>query len=349
MYKPFFTITDDILSRIAQIESMKGAIKTFRILPEREAFIRKRATVEATHSSTSIEGNPLTLKQVEKTLVSTRKFTKEQYAEIEVKNYKKSLDWISKRKLEKKPLSIDDLLKLHGIITDSLLDETRSGKLRFNPVYIVNQKGETVYDGPSEEIVESELDDLFKWLNSENNTVHPVIVAGVLHYMIASIHPFADGNGRTARAIVSLYLSLVNYDFRESLVLDSYYAVDRPAYYKALGSAQNGDYEHAKSGDLTIWLDYFTEGFLSSVRTLMMELEVLTVVQKDFTPKRLTREESDIISYVVEFGSIDLAEAMDVLPHLSRRSVQRKLSELVSNGYLVVEGDGPATRYVAAG
>ena len=346
MYKPIFTITDDILAKITQIESMKSTIKTFHILPEREAFIRKRATVETTHSSTSIEGNPLNLKQVERTIFSDQNLTKEQYAKVEVKNYKKSLDWISKRKLTKQPLSINDILKLHSIITDSLLDETRTGKFRYNPIYIVNQKGETVYDGPSETIVKPELESFLTWLNSADNKTHPIIIAGILHYMLASIHPFADGNGRTARASVSLYLSLVDYDFRESLVLDSYYAVDRPAYYQALGGIQGGDYEHAKSADLTPWLEYFTAGFLSSVKTLMTELEILTLVQKDFTPKRLSQEESDIISYVVEFGSVDLSEAMEILPHLSRRTVQRKLSDLVTGGYLSITGDGPSTKYI---
>lgn len=348
MYKPIFTITDEILARISRIEELRGMMKTYRILPEREAFIHKRATVEATHSSTSIEGNPLNLKQVERVLSSRNSLSKDQYAEIEVKNYKKSLDWILKRKEVEKLLCLGDVLELHKIITDSLLDETRSGKLRKNPVYIVNQNGETVYDGPEAKIVKSELEAFFRWLNLPNNETHPVIVAGILHFMIASIHPFADGNGRTARATVSLYLSLVDYDFRESLVLDSYYAVDGKAYYDALKLVQGGNYTKARVADLTSWLEYFVEGFLVSVELLSIELQALSVIRDDVSPRRLSREESDIISYVVEFGSVSLAEAEEILPKLSRRTVQRKLSKLVSEGYLRIDGDGPATRYTAA-
>lgn len=348
MIEPKYTITNEILVRISRIEELKGSIKAYRLLPEREAFIRKRATVESTHSSTSIEGNPLNLKQVEKVLSSPyASLSKEQYAEIEVKNYKKSLDWISRRKLEKTPFCLKDILKLHSIITDSLLDETRTGKLRKYPVYIVNQNGETIYDGPAPEDVKPELESLFSWLRKVDHHVHPVIVAGIIHYMLASIHPFADGNGRTARASVSLYLSLCDYDFRESLVLDSYYAVDKKAYYDALKTVQSRTYSAAKVADLTPWLDYFTEGFLASVETLMVELQALAIVQDDIVPRRLSRDESDIISYVVEFGSINLSEAQEILPELSRRTVQRKLSNLVSEGYLVTEGDGPTIKYVA--
>ena len=348
MYQPNFIITESILSRIARIEELKGRTKGYTILPEREALIRKRATVEATHSSTSIEGNPLNLKQVEKTLSSRHELPRTEYAEIEVKNYKKSLDWISERAHQKsQQLSLDDILNLHKIITESLLDSTRCGKLRQNPVYIVNQNGETVYDGPAPEIVKTELNALLEWTNSPHNSTHPVLIAGIVHYMFASIHPFADGNGRTARALVSLFLSLSDYDFRESLVLDSYYAVDKQSYYDALKTVQNGTYSYAKTADITPWLEYFTEGFLSSAEILSIELQALSAIRNDIIPQRLTREESDIISYVTEFGSINLSEAIEILPNLSRRTAQRKLNDLVSSGYLQIDGKGPATKYIA--
>lgn len=349
MYKPVFEITDEILARIAKIEELRSTARTFRILPEREAFIHKRATVEATHSSTSIEGNYLSLKQVEKVLKSKNYLTKEQYAEIEVKNYKKSLDWITKRKLTKEPLGVKDVLKLHEIITDSLLDDSRAGKFRQNPVYVVNQDDEVVYEAPEASQVEPELKSFFAWLNSPENKVHPVIIAGILHYIIVSIHPFADGNGRTARATVSLYLSLMDYDFRESLVLDSYYAVDKTAYYDALKTTQQGAYTKAINADLTPWLEYFTEGFLSSVEILMLELRALSIVQGDAMPRRLSRDESGIISYITEFGSVNLSEAQEILPDVSRRTLQRIIRKLVSDGYIKADGSGPATKYILPG
>ena len=346
MYRPIFTITDEILTRIAQIEGLRGAANNYKILPEREAFVRRRATIEATHSSTSIEGNPLNYKQVEKTLSSRSKLNKTQYAEIEVKNYQKTLQWISRRSRNSEKLTLQDILAIHSLITSRLLDKTRSGKLRRYPVYIENQDGEIVYDGPEAKIVEKELIELLDWLNSDDNQTHPIIIAGILHYMLVSIHPFADGNGRTARATVSLYLSLTDYDFHESLVLDSYYAVDRRAYYDALSASQKKNYHNAKNADLTPWLDYFTEGFLSSAEVLSVELQTLAAVHSSITPKKIPREESDILSYVAQFGSVDLSEAMEILPEASKRTVQRKLKELVTDGYLEMSGNGPSTKYI---
>ena len=213
---------------------------------------------------------------------------------------------------------------------------------------IIEMCVKVVYEAPEDSDVEPALEEYFAWMNSPENKVHPVIIAGILHYIIASIHPFADGNGRTARAAVSLYLSLTNYDFRESLVLDSYYAVDKKAYYDALKGTQRGTYNKAKCADLTPWLDYFTEGFVSSVEILMLELNALSHIQGGEMPRRLTRDESDIISYVAEFGSINLSEAQEILPEVSRRTLQRILSKLVSDDYLKADGNGPATKYVLA-
>ena len=346
MYNPIFVITNEILIRISKIEELKTRARLYQILPEREAFVHKRATVESAHSSTSIEGNPLNLKQVEKVLTSDKSLTKEQYAEIEVKNYKKSLDWISHRKQENRPLCLEDILKLHAIITHSLLDESRSGKIRRYPVHVVNPSGKTVYEGPAPEEIVPELKALFTWLNTIGRETHPVIVAGIIHFMLVSIHPFADGNGRTTRATVSLYLSLVNYDFRECLVLDSYYAVDKKAYYDALKLVQKGSYLHAKNVDITPWLNYFTEGFLSSAEVLAIELQSLSVVQSTINHKRITRDESELLSYATDFGSIDLSEAQEILPNVSRRTVQRILNKLVSAGLLQMVGDGPSTKYI---
>lgn len=92
MYKPNYHITDELLSTITKIESYHTQITTSHLLPEREIVMRYRATVEATASSTSIEGNPLNNKQVAKVLSdnSGKQLTRHQYAEIEVKNYKKA-------------------------------------------------------------------------------------------------------------------------------------------------------------------------------------------------------------------------------------------------------------------
>jgi Fic family protein len=342
MYKPTYTISDELLLKIAHIESLRTRVDGSYILPEREVEMRFRASVEATHNSTSIEGNPLNLKQVEQILIDGKQLTRHQYAEIEVKNYKKALDFIEKRKYIKKPVTLGDILTIHKIVTHQLLPASKVGQLRKNAIYIVDQNDETVYDGPGVTVLNQELDELLKWLASADG-IHPVIVAGILHFHFVSIHPLADGNGRTTRLLTSLYLGLKDYDFRSSLVLESSYSIDKQAYYDALSLAKN--YTGRKTANLNPWLDYFIDGFLSSAKVLAIEVTALSGLTKNVNKIKLSKTESDILSYAKQFGSISLSEAEDILVGISKRTIQRRLAQLVSAGYLTVKGDARNTKY----
>jgi Fic family protein len=343
MYRPNYTISDELLRKIAEIESLRTQVDSSYILPEREIEMRYRASIEATHSSTSIEGNPLNLKQVEKVLVDGKQLTRHQYAELEVKNYKKALDFIEERKYIKNPITMDDILTIHKIVADQLLPAKKVGALRENPIYIADQNDKTVYDGPEVTILNQEIDELLKWLASADD-IHPVIVAGVLHFQFVSIHPLADGNGRATRLLTNLYLGLRDYDFRSSLVLESYYSVDKQAYYDALSLAKN--YAGRKSANLNPWLDYFVDGFLSSAKVLAIEVNALSGLTKNAAKVKISKAESDILSYAKQFGSISLSEAQDILAGISKRTIQRRLMKLVDDGYLTIEGEARKTKYV---
>ena len=70
---------------------------------------------------------------------------------------------------------------------------------------------------------------------------------------------------------------------------------------------------------------------------MSVKLQALSVVRNNISPKRLSREESSILSYASQFGSINLSEAQEITPESSRRTVQRKLNKLVSDGYLSIQ------------
>lgn len=185
------------------------------------------------------------------------------------------MDFISKRRHIEAGLSIADILELHRIITDRLLDKTRNGKLRHNPVYIENQDGEIVYEGAAVEDLESELKSLLSYIDDSQFSIHPVILAGILHFRLAAIRPFSGGNGRTVRATTSLFLALNQYDCNGALTLDSYYSTDKKTYYAILQLINGKDYAHSKNADITAWLEYFTDGFLSSLHVLNAEVRML--------------------------------------------------------------------------
>lgn len=349
MKEPIFTISNQILSYVSKIETCRANVNNYVLLPEREAELHYRATVENTHSSTSIEGNPLNDKQVASVLKSKTKLplTLHRYAEIEVRNYKEALDFINKRSLDKSPISLKDILAIHKILMKKLLPAGKVGKLRSGEVYIVNQDDDVEYTGAPAKICKQELEDLFTWVAKTD--LHPYVAAGILHLLFISIHPFSDGNGRCTRLLTLLYLGIKDYDFNKALVLDNFYADDKPRYYAELQKAHGTKYGKITGNGYVGWVEYFLEGFLSSAQVLEATAQILSISTKPLgAVQKLPADDVDILSYVAQFGEVTISEAESILPHLSRRSIQRKLQNLVDGGHLKLEGGSKNSAYVSA-
>lgn len=340
MYKPNFNITPKINKRTAQIEAMKKKFELTRILPEQEIVLRYRAAIESANSSTNIEGNPLNKKQVESALAG--KMNSWEKKVIEVVNYKKAWDWIEKRNKKKSNILFKDVMKLHGLVADNLLSEDKTGNIRPSNIYIVNSRGNVNYMGPKSSQGKKLIKELFNWIEEQKNKLHPVLVAGILHYEFVSIHPFSDGNGRTTRLLVKMFLNLVNYDFRGCLVLDSYYWQNLSAYYGALSNAVM--YKDQRKADITEWLEYFIEGFYEETKELERKIDILKVNPKDRSLK-LSNDEIQVLDYVKQFGRINIKETLDIL-RLPSRTCQRRLGTLVDKKILKKLEKGKNTYYI---
>jgi Fic family protein len=348
MFKPKYTITEDILNKIAQIEKMRGQVEDSFILPEREVSLRHRAAVEATSSSTAIENNPLSRQEVEAVLANQEIARAKRHID-EVKNYKQALDYIETRKATKTPITTTDILKLHKLTTRGLLSTEQSGRFRTGPVYVVRQTAfappEVLYTAPPADRVAVLVDRLLAWLELVDQ-VHPLIAAAVLHIEFVDIHPFADGNGRLARLLTLLYLGLQDFDFRGVLVPENYYIADRPLYYQKIRSAQGKAYNLRNFPDLTEWAEYFIGGIVFSALEVVEAITLIETPLATRYTKRLSRDELEILRYVKQFGSIKIETASELLPKANRRTIQRRLKSLVDGGQLKVEGEGRATQYL---
>jgi Fic family protein len=348
MYKPNYTITPQILNKIAQIEKMRGQIDDSFILLEREISLRHRAAIEATNSSTAIENNPLTEEEVTAVLAGQEIARSRQYID-EVRNYKDALEYIEQRKQTKTPITAADILQLHKLTTKNLLPAGQAGKFRNKPVYVVRYTGfskpEVLYTAPPADKVEKLTARLLDWL-ARPGDVHPLIAAAILHIEFVDIHPFPDGNGRVARLLTLLFLGLQDFDFRGVLVPENYYIADRPLYYEKIRSAQGKSYDLKNFPDATEWVEYFVGGIA------LAALEVVEAVTLVETPlatrytRKLSRDDLDILRYVKQFGTVSVDTASELLPNVTRRTVQRRLKALVAGGQLKVEGAGRSTRYV---
>lgn len=342
MYKPKFTITPLINNQIAHIEAIRQTIDRANILPTQEIALRYKAAIESTHSSTSIEGNPLSPNQVQKALEG--KMNAWEKRVIEVVNYKKAWDWVVKRSKKRAPITLKDILHIHSLVMKDLLPPEKTGQIRPGPIYIVDLvKNQEIlkYTGPSQKIITKLMEDLLVWLNSNHRILHPTLLSGILHYEFVSIHPFSDGNGRVTRLLVKLLLDSIGYDFRGSLVLDSYYWQNTSLYYQSLSQANK--YSLQTKSDLTPWLTYFIAGFTAVVQDLGHTINLLHSL-KSINTLRLTESEIEIIDYVNQFGDIGLRDAITII-RKPIRSIQRLLQSLVKKDLLIKVGLGKNTRY----
>ncbi|MBU1015164.1 Fic family protein [Patescibacteria group bacterium] len=351
MLKPQYKLTNKIVGMLTAIAEAKAAVERAKLLPKQELRLRRQALIRMTHSSTHIEGNKLNLHQVE--AVYARKKVDAPNRDIyEVQNYLKALRYIERIVQKKQSFTERIVLKIHKLVTDKTLPDEQCGKYRKGSVYVIRRRlgfpDEKVYTGPDAKKVKKLMAELVAWIHeSERQDVHPVIVAGVLHQEIAAIHPFADGNGRTARALATLVLYQRGFDFRRLFALEDYYNKDRPAYYRAINVGEN--YEQRRT-DITLWLEYFVKGFkeeIDNVRTKVISLALRKVDDKLNAQIYLDKDQMKILELLDQMGRIRVRDVVDIL-ECPKRTAQAHLQRLKKLEIIKQVGKGPASAYVLA-
>lgn len=349
MFSPKYNFTSLIVRMLISIAESRAVIKRAKILPKQELKLRRQALIRMTHSSTAIEGNRLNINEVEALLV--RKQIDAPQREIyEVQNYLKALKYIGKIGDEKQLITEKVLLRIHKLVTDKTLPEEQCGQYRKVPVYIVKRSpgfpDKVMYTGPEAKKVPDLCKDLLEWIEkSKKKEINPIIVAGVVHQEIAAIHPFADGNGRTARALATLILYKRGYDFRRLFALEDYYNSDRQAYYKAINIGEN--YEKRKT-DFTTWLEYFIKGFKEEIDYVKRKVIFLSSkkIKEGIDSKIfLEKEQIEILDFLAQVGKITTKDVVDIIK-CPKRTAQLYLQKLKKLGMIKQVGKGPSSAYV---
>ena len=219
MYKPTFTITNNILRFISNIETSKEIIENAPLVPAYEVKFRQEAIIRTVHHGTHIEGNPLDSGEVRNVLEGKNVSAKDRDIQ-EILNYRNVLKFIDKRQttnVKRQEISEKDLLGIHKLTVEKILSFDQAGKYRKTQVVVKNSKtGQISFKPPQSVDVPKLTKDFFAWLNSDQSQfVHPVLAAGITHYVLAYVHPFVDGNGRTARALATVVLFSRGYDIKK--------------------------------------------------------------------------------------------------------------------------------------
>ena len=343
MFKPNFKYTDKIVKNLTLISEARAIILNSPLIPKWEVSLRRDALIRSAHSSTAIEGNLLSLDEVTD-LASGRDIMVRRKDKQEVLNYLEALEKIPVF-AEKSPFLSKDILKIHKIVTKDTLDDPRDEGVFRNRQVIVGNKitGQVVFMPPPTEEVSNLTDEFFEWFNSPKvNEIDPVVEAGITHYELVRIHPFIDGNGRTARVMASIVLFKRGVDVKRFFALDDYYDKDRRAYYAALRTVD------PKSVDITAWLEYFTNGVavsIEAVRKKVIGLSKDIKALKDKGQIALTERQMKIVERMIEKKEITNRDVRDMF-NISNRAALDELLKLVDMKVIKKTGEGRSVKYV---
>ena len=316
MYQPPFTVTPKIIDLISRISEKIGEINSLES-DRQHINLRKENRISTIHSSLAIENNQLSLFQVED-VINGKPVIGEQKDIQEVKNAYEAYEQIDKVN----PYSVDDLKKIHGILT--FLIEKDAGKFR--------NHGEAVYDGdiqifmaPPYKMVPTLIDNLFNWMNEVKNTINPLILSSIFHYEFVFIHPFHDGNGRTARiwqtAILSHWEKAFTY-----LPIESMIRKNQEEYYKAIQNCNN-------AGESTEFIEFMLKIIDDTIDELMNSKEM-----RDKAQLLLSDNEMKIIECIkrnVLIGAKEIIEETNI----ADRTVRRILKKLLDNNTIEMVGN----------
>lgn len=356
MFIPKYTITNKILKDIGIVEAAREVIMHAPLIPAWEAKFRKEAMERTIHHGTHLEGNQLNEEEVKDVLEGHEVVARDRDVQ-EVLNYRNVLKFIDGVFAQigtsgAYNFTIETILEIHRLTTEKILPESVTGKFRIRQVVVKNTKtGEISFTPPPAVEVPYLVEDLVNWINSdEAKAMHPVIKAGIIHYELARIHPFSDGNGRVARAVATLIMFLDGYDIRKFFSFEEYFDENPMDYYQTLQAVSNQFVIDTHERDLTPWLEYFAEGVAIELNRVKEKVQRISVDArvKDKLGEQLVLNERQmmIMEYLHRHNGMSNRDFRKIFPDFSDDTVLRELKFLRQKGLVKKAGGTKKAQYV---
>ena len=297
-----FTYTHSLVANLGRIEAARSVVEMLPLPPDQVLLLRQSARQRATRNSTAIEGNTLDSIAVGRAIGHPERSKSDM--EQEVRNYWRALDWIEEQIEAGRPLTEDFIRELHSIIIVRGYGRRGSkSEYRTTECPVVDTATKAIdYGPPKPKDVPLLMKDLISWLNNKQSALLPGPVrAGLLAHRFVSIHPFADGNGRMARALATSELWRCHYDMRGFLSLEEYYTTNLGAYYASLQMGLPVDYYAGRNDpDHTIWLEYFVSTMAEAAETIRKRAEAIHPKDARSAPwEQLHRVQQQLLSMLL--------------------------------------------------
>ena len=332
-----FNLTPEILKSLQEIEQARTVVGMTRLPPVVAERLRQRARLRSTHFSTRIEGNRLTLAETEQVIQEGVRLKGRERDVREVQRYYLALEQIEDWTESKFPITAARIRKLHALLYRG--KRSRPTPWRDGQNVIRDSNGDLVYLPPEAKDVPALMTELVQWIQSSEDEWPLPIVAGVAHYQFVTIHPFYDGNGRTARALATWILYRGGYDLGRFFSLEEFYAQDLEGYYAALVTHPHHNYYEGRAdAEITPWLAYFLRGMAVIFRQVAEEVQrqgESPYPQEADWMRGLDRRARRVAALLEEQGEIRSAEVARLLG-ISQRQARNLLRGWTAAGWLEV-------------
>lgn len=311
-YVPPYQITDKILSAVADITEKICKITESTNLNSKP-HLRKANKIKSVHASLAIEANSLSLDEV-RNVIDGRIVIGKQKEIQEVKNAYSAYEQIGKFDV----CNLDDLKRLHGIMTEYTVDECGCFRKGQEGVFDGDR---CIFMAPPAKFVPEQMQNLFDWMKISKNSVHPLILAAVFHYEFVFIHPFADGNGRMARLWHNAILTEWKPIF-EFIPLESQIEKFQDGYYNAIAQCHT-------AGSSTVFIEFMLE----QINTILDEI----LDNNAFSGNNLSEYVEKLLA-VMEYDTTYSANEILCLLDLKSKETLRKnyLNPAIENGLVAM-------------
>lgn len=340
-----YSFTPEIVRHLQSIERARTEV-TLTVLPPAIAEgLRLRARVRSTHFSTRIEGNRLTLAEAEQAVLEGKDFPGRERDTLEVQHYFKALAQVEAWVDEARPVTEERIRQLHALLYTGR--GKRPTPYRDGQNVIKDSGGAIVYLPPEAADMPALMHELTTWIQSAEGNLPVPVIAGIAHYQFVVIHPYFDGNGRTARALATWILYRGGYDLGHFYALEEFYAQDLQGYYDALVTSPGHNYYFGRAeADITPWLDYFLKGMAAVFESVAREIREQALLPDEKTERLLRKLDRrarivlGLFSRQEEITSNDVARVLG----LSARQAREVLNEWLEAGWLEISSTARKTR-----
>lgn len=333
------TLTNEILKRISEIDENRFSLSTIELPAVTKNRLRKNSKKKSSYASNKIEGNPLTEQQANEAIDSDphKHFLK---PEQEIRNYFMALNFLEEKLKKKEHLSQDMILKVQAIVEKGASKEKIGLRGPMPPGVLF-----AVYDSETgvPEYIPSEytdipvlLDELVEYVNTTDD--HPLIIAAVVHYQLVTIHPFEDGNGRTARLMSGYILDYYGYGFNGIGSLEEYFAYDPDEYYSSLQMGLPALYYSGRDNPThpEIWINYFLKMMVLYSKKVYELSKASEEDELAGSFSYLNTKEKEFLAFLLkkklyEFTPIEVSGMIGV----TNKTVINRCAKLVNQGFLV--------------